>query len=109
MKKQVSYNYFIDLLKFIFSVIIVFYHSWIFTGEYGAGFFNHGYLAVDFYFIVTGYLMMQSIAKEKDGNQKISNIDRFEFYERAKQAYAVIASGEEAIYANIIIKKGVIK
>lgn len=66
MKKTANYNYFIDLIKFVFSVIIVFYHSWIFTGEYGLGFFNHGYLAVDFYFIVTGYLMMQSIAKEKD-------------------------------------------
>lgn len=65
MKKTANYNYFIDLLKFIFSVLIVFYHSWIFTGEYGAGFFNYGYLAVDFYFIVTGYLMMQSIEKEK--------------------------------------------
>ena len=71
MKKQTSYNYFIDLLKFIFSVIIVFYHSWIFTGEYGAGFFNHGYLAVDFYFIVTGYLMMQSIAKEKETKEAL--------------------------------------
>jgi L-fucose mutarotase len=35
--------------------------------------------------------------------------DRFEFYERAKTAYAVVATGEEAVYANIILKKGVIK
>lgn len=69
MKKQTTYNYFIDLLKFVFSVIIVFYHSWVFTGEYGLGFFNHGYLAVDFYFIVTGYLMMQSISKEKESKE----------------------------------------
>ena len=33
----------------------------------------------------------------------------FAFYERAKDAYAVIATGEEAIYANVILKKGVIK
>ena len=51
----------------------------------------------------------ESIAKSKDENMKLKNIDRFEFYERAKQAYAVIATGEEAIYANIILKKGVIK
>jgi L-fucose mutarotase len=36
-------------------------------------------------------------------------IERFEFYERAKNAYAVIATSEAAIYANIIIKKGVVK
>ena len=36
-------------------------------------------------------------------------IERFAFYERAKKAYAVIASGETQIYANIILQKGVIK
>lgn len=36
-------------------------------------------------------------------------VERFEFYERAKKAYAIVATGEEAIYANIILKKGVIK
>jgi len=35
-------------------------------------------------------------------------VERFAFYERAKQAYAVVASGESALYANIILKKGVI-
>jgi len=44
----------------------------------------------------------------KDCNFKPSTIERFSFYERAKKAYAVVASGEEQIYANIIIKKGVI-
>ena len=51
----------------------------------------------------------EKIAKAADENVKIGNIDRFEFYERAKNAFAVIATGEEAVYANIIIKKGVIK
>lgn len=68
MKKKSDYNYFIDLLKFVFSIIIVLYHTWPFAGGYGLGVFNYGYLAVDFYFIVTGYLMMQSI--EKDNNKK---------------------------------------
>ena len=36
-------------------------------------------------------------------------IERFAFYERAKRAYAVISTGENALYANILIKKGVIK
>lgn len=51
----------------------------------------------------------KNIAMDKDDNVKIGNIDRFEFYDRAKDAYAVIATGEEAVYANIILKKGVIK
>ena len=44
-----------------------------------------------------------------DENFKPANIERRAFYERAKKAYAVIATGETAIYANIILKKGVVK
>lgn len=40
---------------------------------------------------------------------KIKYINRMEFYERAKKAYAVVSTGEEALYANIILKKGVVK
>ncbi len=36
-------------------------------------------------------------------------VERLAFYERAKQAYAVVATGEGALYANIILKKGVVK
>ena len=50
-----------------------------------------------------------SVANEKDDNVRIGELERFAFYERAKNAYAVIATGEGAIYANIILKKGVIK
>ncbi|TLX73492.1 L-fucose mutarotase [Labilibacter sediminis] len=37
----------------------------------------------------------------------IQRIDRFEFYERAKSAFAVVMTGETAKYGNIILKKGV--
>jgi L-fucose mutarotase len=37
----------------------------------------------------------------------IQRIDRFEFYDRAKQAFAVLMTGETAKYGNIILKKGV--
>lgn len=39
---------------------------------------------------------------------KIENVERFAFYDRAKGAYAVVTSGETALYANIILKKGVV-
>jgi L-fucose mutarotase len=35
-------------------------------------------------------------------------VERFAFYERARKAYAVIATSETALYANIILKKGVV-
>ena len=40
---------------------------------------------------------------------KVEQIDRFAFYDRAKEAFAVVATGESAIYANVLLKKGVIK
>jgi L-fucose mutarotase len=36
-------------------------------------------------------------------------VERFAFYERARAAYAVVATGEMALYANIILKKGVVR
>ncbi len=36
-------------------------------------------------------------------------VERFAFYERAKRAYAILATGETALYANIILKKGVVE
>ncbi|MCI6400371.1 MAG: RbsD/FucU domain-containing protein [Candidatus Fimivicinus sp.] len=39
---------------------------------------------------------------------KMETVERFAFYERAKQAYAIIATGETALYANLILKKGVV-
>jgi len=38
---------------------------------------------------------------------KITRIDRFAFYARAGKAFAVVVTGESAIYGNIILKKGV--
>ncbi|MEI7846716.1 MAG: L-fucose mutarotase [Chloroflexota bacterium] len=35
-------------------------------------------------------------------------VERYAFYERARKAYAIVASSEKALYANIILKKGVI-
>ena len=35
-------------------------------------------------------------------------IERFAFYERAKKTYVIIATSEQALYANIILKKGVV-
>ena len=36
-------------------------------------------------------------------------IDRFAFYDRAREAFAVIATGDRRLYANIILKKGVLR
>ena len=42
------------------------------------------------------------------GEKAFSEIERFKFYEDAKTAYAIVATGETAIYANIMLQKGVV-
>ena len=48
------------------------------------------------------------IVDKNNGATAFEEVERFEFYERTKKAYAVIATSEKALYANIILKKGVI-
>lgn len=47
----------------------------------------------------------------KNSSERFSDfefVERFAFYERAKKAYAVVATSEKALYANVILKKGVL-
>jgi L-fucose mutarotase len=47
----------------------------------------------------------------KASGEKFSDfeyVERLAFYDRAKKAYAIVASSEKALYANIILKKGVL-
>lgn len=38
----------------------------------------------------------------------LSSIERFDFYDRARNAYAVVATAERRLYGNILLRKGVI-
>ena len=42
------------------------------------------------------------------GRSGIGHMGRFTFYEEAKKAYAIIATSEKALYANIMLQKGVV-
>lgn len=50
------------------------------------------------------------IVKKADtlGSDAIGQIERFAFYEEARKAYAIIATSEGALYANIMLQKGVV-
>lgn len=53
----------------------------------------------------------RAIVRENDGrgDAVFGETERFAFYEKARGAYAVIATGERAIYGNIILQKGVVE
>lgn len=39
---------------------------------------------------------------------ELGTIERFAFYEKAKKAYAIIGTGEERLYGNLLLVKGCI-
>ena len=45
---------------------------------------------------------------DERGAQAVGNIERFKFYDEAKTAYAIIATSEKALYANVMLQKGVV-
>ena len=47
-------------------------------------------------------------AADERGESAIGHIERFAFYEEAKKVYAIIATGESALYANVMLQKGVV-
>ncbi|XP_064630297.1 fucose mutarotase-like [Lineus longissimus] len=52
------------------------------------------------------YTELVNAAEKKE--IKISKVDRFDFYDRAKTAYAIVHTGESSVYGNVILKKGVL-
>ena len=50
----------------------------------------------------------RAIVEKHQPDTKIGFEERFAFYERSKKAFATIQTGESALYANVILKKGVI-
>ena len=48
------------------------------------------------------------LARHEGANVELRPIERFRFYDFAKAAYAIVATGETAVYANLILKKGVV-
>jgi L-fucose mutarotase len=51
---------------------------------------------------------LEIIRKHEPRFQEFEYLERFDFYERAKLAYAVVATSELTLYANIILKKGIV-
>ena len=45
---------------------------------------------------------------DERGDDAIGTIERFRFYEEARTAYAIVATGEKAVYANVMLQKGVV-
>lgn len=52
----------------------------------------------------------KTVAKYDDrGADAFGFYERFEFYDQARTCYCILQSGETAVYANVILQKGVVK
>lgn len=58
--------------------------------------------------IWSGYSEIIQSGPEAKAYAGFEMVERFAFYESAKSCYAVVATGESKLYANIILKKGVV-
>jgi L-fucose mutarotase len=51
----------------------------------------------------------EAVIARHDPKAKMGTIERFAFYERAAKGFAVVQTGENRLYGNIILKKGIIR
>ena len=40
---------------------------------------------------------------------ELGALERFAFYERARKAFAIVATGERRLYGNVLLKKGIVR
>ena len=49
------------------------------------------------------------IDRAEGGRLRLAAIERFAFYERARQAFALVRTGETRLYGNVLLKMGVVR
>ncbi|MEQ1771144.1 MAG: RbsD/FucU domain-containing protein [Devosia sp.] len=54
-------------------------------------------------------LEYEKIVAKYEPKAKVGSIERMEFYERAKTTFAIVQTGENRLYGNLILKKGIIR
>ena len=51
----------------------------------------------------------EAIVKKHEPKMGLASLERFAFYERVRQGYAIVQTGERRLYGNILLKKGIIR
>ena len=50
-----------------------------------------------------------TIARREGSRFTLAGLERFAFYDRARAAFAIVATGERRLYGNVLLRKGVIR
>ncbi len=83
MKKR---NNGIDLMRFVFCLIVIIYHGGVFSNS-GAKLFGMGNIAVEFFFVVSGFLMANSIYSVKETQVQNIGEDTFRFMKKKLKSF----------------------
>ena len=51
----------------------------------------------------------ETIVKKHEPKMGLASLERFAFYERVRQGYAIVQTGERRLYGNILLKKGIVR
>ena len=52
----------------------------------------------------------RSVIAKREGPQfKLASLERFAFYDRVKQNFAIVKTNERRLYGNVILKKGIVR
>ena len=51
----------------------------------------------------------QIIVQHAGPHVRLASLERFAFYERSRRAFRVVATGEDRLYGNILLKKGIVR
>ncbi len=49
------------------------------------------------------------LISKHEPTMKLSMLERFAFYERVHDAYAIVQTGERRLYGNVLLKKGIVR
>jgi L-fucose mutarotase len=49
------------------------------------------------------------IDRAENSRFPLAKLERFAFYERARQAFALVQTGETRLYGNVLLKMGVVR
>lgn len=71
MQNIKKHNGIISFWKFIFSIVIAFFHTNQFYADNVSPIFRLGYIAVEFYFIITGFYFAKKVLKESYNKKNI--------------------------------------
>lgn len=93
MKNQKKNNGIISFWKFVFALVIAFFHGSQFYETSKNPFFYGGYIAVEFFFIVSGFYFAKSVLKETYEKKSIGK-ETFQFiWKKIKALYPYILVG----------------